>query len=440
MDPDTLGGEDAAWLHMESETSPMVVSGVLQLAARLGIEQLRPVVERLAQTPRLRAIVAEPTHAIGLPHWIPAPDVDLDYHLQHVQLDDGDEHSLRAFLGTAVATTLDPKRPLWRVFLVDRPGAGTTVLFRIHHAVADGFALLGLMLSACDPDPAVDDQLGRVRPAVAVPTLRGAAAALRHLVSVPSDDKTHLKNPLAGAKNVAWTKPIPLDIFRHVALATKASVNDVVVAVVSGALARQLRRRGEHTAALRVHAMVPVNLRPDTRTTAPDNHIGLVVLDLPVTIDDPIARVAAAEQRMRLLKASPEALVVHELLRVLGGGPRRLEDVVVSFFAQKTSLVLTNVPGPRIPLKLAGVPITRVIYWVPQAGRLGLGLSVISYAGSVTFGVLADAAVLERPEALATDLEHEIEALARAVASDERSEHLSPADARAAWLAKMEPI
>ena len=97
-------------------------------------------------------------------------------------------------------------------------------------------------------------------------------------------------------------------------------------------------------------------------------------------------------------------------------------------------------PGPRIPLKLAGVPITRVIYWVPQAGRLGLGLSVISYAGSVTFGVLADAAVLERPEALATDLEHEIEALARAVASDERSEHLSPADARAAWLAKMEPI
>ncbi|MBS2018842.1 MAG: wax ester/triacylglycerol synthase family O-acyltransferase [Deltaproteobacteria bacterium] len=438
---DTLGGEDAAWLHMESARSPMVVSGVLDFVERLPIERVRPIVERLAKIPRLRATVAEPPHGVGLPRWVPVEDVDLSYHLRHVDLDDGGEHALRTFLGAEVSATLDPSRPLWRITLVDRPGAGTALVFRIHHAVADGFALLGLMLSVCDPDPALEAQLGRVRPAVALPTIRGAAAAVSRLVLVPPDDPTHLKNPLSGDKGVAWTRPFRLDEIRRVAAATKASVNDVVVAVVAGALRRQLRRRGDHGPGVRVHAMLPVNLRRDTKTVAPGNHVGLVVLDLPVSIEDPIARVGAAEQRMRMLKSTPEAVVAHELLRALGGAPKKVEEVVVSFFAQKTSLVLTNVPGPRVRLKLAGVPISRVFFWVPQAGRLGLGLSVLSYAGDVTIGVIADHAVLERPESLVTDLEAELQTLVDEVSSTEgRGPSLSPSDARAAWRATLEQV
>jgi diacylglycerol O-acyltransferase len=111
---------------------------------------------------------------------------------------------------------------------------------------------------------------------------------------------------------------------------------------------------------------------------------------------------------MRRLKSSPEALVAKQLLRVMGWAPSLVEDLGVAFFAQKASLVLTNVPGPRERLTLAGLPVKRLLFWVPQSGRMGLGVSLFSYAGQVTVGVMADAQVLERPQGLVDDLATEL--------------------------------
>ena len=112
------------------------------------------------------------------------------------------------------------------------------------------------------------------------------------------------------------------------------------------------------------------------------------MLGLPVGIRDPLSRLAAVKQRMDRLKGSPEALATHGLLRAMGWAPRPVEDLGVWFFGTKASIVLTNVPGPRTPLKLAGEHVSRIMFWVPQSGRMGIGISIFSYAGTVTIGII----------------------------------------------------
>jgi WS/DGAT/MGAT family acyltransferase len=291
------------------------------------------------------------------------------------------------------------------VVLVDRPGAGTTILCRVHHAIADGFGLLGLLLSLCDAPP-----MQTARPA-SRSALFGAAKALLRLVMLPPDAKTVLKGELGREKRLAWTRPVALGDVKAAARASSATVNDVLVSVAAGALGRYLVRRGANTHGLEIHAMVPVNLRPADAPATLGNRFGLVVLGLPVGIADPRARVAAVKERMTALKQSPEAIVAHGLLGAMGFAPRPIEDLGVAFFGAKSSLVLTNVPGPKERLSFAGVPLRRILFWVPQSGPIGLGISILSYAGEVTVGVLADAELVPDPDALVSDLHAELSAL-----------------------------
>jgi hypothetical protein len=423
---DVLGAEDAAWLHMEETTNPMVVNAVLQLAEPLPFARALSLFERLASIPRFRASVVE-SPLPGRPSWRPAPSFDVTEHVERIGLGSGDDAKLRAFIGAAVSGGLDMRRPLWRAYLIDRPGAGTTILFRAHHSIADGFALLGVLLSLCD-DAGV---ASRAQPAPAPRPARrrmvfDAATALWRLVALPADPRTVLKGSLGLQKKVAWSEPLPLADVKATAHLVGATVNDVLVATAAGALGRYLARRGESTSGLEVRAMVPVNLRASVpAATTLGNRFGLVVLGLPVGIADPVARVAAVRQRMELLKATPEAPVTHALLRAMGSAPRLVEDLAVSFFATKTSLVLTNVPGPPAQLSLAGVPVSRIMFWVPQSGRMGLGVSILSYAGDVTIGVLSDAALVPDPDVLVADLHAEYAELERAARSPASTDRVS---------------
>lgn len=417
-----LGGEDAAWLHMEEATNPMVVTGVLQLAAPLPLERDRALVARLAAIPRFRARLA-PYRRLGLgpPVWREAADLDLDAQMAHVTLRSGDDAELRAFIGRAASALLPMDRPPWHATFVDRPGTGTTLLFRVHHALADGFALLSVLLSLCDD--ASDPRATAVTPPPppVARRLGGGARALLRLVSLPRDRATVLKGSLGTEKRVAWTMPLALADVKGVAHGMNVTVNDVLVAAAAGALGRYLARRGEDVAALELHAMVPVNLRRSDEPVTLGNRFGLVVLGLPMGIRDPRARVLAVRQRMQQLKGTPEAVVTAGLLRLMGRAPRKIEDLAVAFFGTKTSLVLTNVPGPRAPLSLAGVPVTGLMFWVPQSARMGLGISIMSYAGKVTMGILADASLVPDPEALVDDLHAEQAALFAGAAAESRA-------------------
>jgi hypothetical protein len=402
---DRLGGADAAWLHMEEPANPMVVNSLLELGGRLDFGLFQGIVERMVATaPRFRARVVEAPLGLGVPHWEPDPNFELSRHVERVVIDEG-EAALRSFIGDRLGTQLELSRPLWRFSVIERDHANTIVLCRIHHSIADGFALMGLLLSLCDEHAPA--RVAEVTHGFTPGSLPGQAASITRLVTLLPDPKTQLKRPLSGDKRVAWTRPIPLGEVKAVAHELSATVNDVLVAVVTGGLRSFLRSRGDVVE--QVRAMVPVNLRAlSGSTNGLGNRFGLVILGLPVGLGDPIARVFETSRRMARLKSSPEAVVTLAVLRAMGWAPRAVEDLGVAFFGSKCSLVLTNVPGPRERLHLCGVPLDRLMFWVPQSARMGLGVSIFSYANEVTIGVLSDAAVLPEPRVLVDALEAEL--------------------------------
>jgi WS/DGAT/MGAT family acyltransferase len=343
----------------------------------------------------------------------------LAHHVEHIALRSPTEAAWRALLSRLVSTPLDRRRPLWHVNLVDRPDAGTTIVFRVHHAIADGFSLLDVLGTLCD-----GRRIARQRPArAAQPRAHrplAAAGALERIVTLPDDPPTVLRTPLAGEKRVAWSAPLSLAELKQAARAARATVNDVLVATTAGALGRYLTSKGERRDGLELHALIPVNLRPPVSLAAPpENDFGLVIAGLPICMGDPMARIGAVKRRMNALKGSPEAKVTRAVLEALGRAPPSVEGRVAEFFGAKASLVLTNVPGPRVRLELAGIPISRMMFWVPAAAHLGLGISILSYAGDVTLGVLSDAAVVPDPEVLVADLETELAALLDEASGDQ---------------------
>ena len=241
----------------------------------------------------------------------------------------------------------------------------------------------------------------------------GAAGAYRlgRLVVLPPDPVTAFKGELGRRKRAAWSHPVPLDDFKAIGKAYGATVNDVLIAAATGALRRYLDKRGESTTGLAIRASVPVNLRPLDEAHRLGNSFGLVFLTLPVGIVDPVRRLRAIKKEMDELKRSPEALVAYGVLNVLGMAPVEVERLGLRFFGSKATAVLTNVPGPREALYLAGRKLEQVMFWVPQSGRLGLGISILSYAGGVMLGVATDEGLVPDPERIVAEFEKEFRAL-----------------------------
>ena len=211
-------------------------------------------------------------------------------------------------------------------------------------------------------------------------------------------------------KSVRWSVPLSLQAIRSAARAADATVNDLVLAALSAALRGHLVRAGGP--ARDVRAVLPVNLRAlDTAHIELGNCFGLVFLRLPVTVLDAASRIATVRRRTGALKRSATAPVALGILGVVGRAHRRVVHLVISVFSAKASLVVTNVPGPREPLHLGGRRVAGITAWPPQSGSLGVGVSVISYAGRIVLGIMSDDRVVPDPDALLSDLCAELEAL-----------------------------
>lgn len=178
--------------------------------------------------------------------------------------------------------------------------------------------------------------------------------------------------------------------------ATGATVNDLMTAAVTGGLRRYLEAHGEEPVDFR--ALVPVNLRGPREMGTLGNRFGLVFLDLPVSTVPMRLRLDAIRFRMEALRLSQEAPVSLDVLAAVGFSAQAVQDAVVRVISTKATAVLTNVPGPPIPLYLAGQPIETIMFWVPQSGRLGLGISILSYAGNVYVGLATDAGLVPEPD------------------------------------------
>jgi WS/DGAT/MGAT family acyltransferase len=231
-----------------------------------------------------------------------------------------------------------------------------------------------------------------------VATGAAGTGAFARLVARPNDPKTAFKGPLGVPKKVAWSEAVAVADVKAVGRALGGTVNDVLLSAMTGGLRRYLEGRGERTEGINVRAAMPVNLRPLERMADLGNHFGLIFLSLPVGIADPVARLAELGRRARALKRSAEPVVVYGILQLLGKVPHAVQRLVVRIFGAKTTAVMTNVPGPRQRLHLAGQRIRDIFFWVPQSGRVGIGISICSYVGHVRLGVITDAGLVPDPQ------------------------------------------
>jgi len=438
-----LSAVDAAWLRMEDPTNLMMVTGVLLFENRVDLGRLKSLIEeRLLNFARFRQRVEEPPLGIGLPQWVTDPHFHLDAHIHHIALPaPADKTALEAFVSDLLGTPLDFSKPLWQIHLVEH-AEGSAIVSRIHHAIADGIALIQVLLSLTDPTrrprkrqsppqstgaPDGGSYLLRAGGRLAQAgfglardpghALRmaglgaDAAATLARVALLPPDPPTALKGPLGVRKRAAWSDPISLAEVKAAGAHAGGTINDVLVTAAAGALRHYLVGRGEDVAGMDVRATVPVNLRPPEQADRLGNQFGVVFLALPLGIDGPRRRLAEIKRRMDELKSSLQPVVAFGALNAIGFLPSRLQPLPIQFFGSKASVVLTNVPGPREPLYMAGEPLKRAMFWVPQSGRLGLGISILTYAGEVLMGVASDVGLVPDPQTIVEGFHAELEEL-----------------------------
>ena len=412
---EALSRADLAWLNADEPTNHFVVTSLALFDGPLDIDRFRTVLSRrIGLHPRLTQVVAGRSNPVTGARWAPAPNFDLDAHIHRVALPSpGGKDELAAYAGDLVGRPIDLTRPLWESHLVEGAGGGGALVTRFHHALGDGQAMVKMLLSLTDAEvdgwsrpPARGRRTRRPR-RVAQPSSglvdlarRGidAAGTLARLTLLDADPITPFRGRLTMLKRVAWSEPMALHSVKRVAALTGTTVNDVIVSAVAGALAEYLRRHGSDTTGLRIRAMVPVNLRPADDSGMSGNRFSLVYLELPLGVTTPLERLMRVKIEMDRIKASAEPAVGWLLVRGLGLLPPALEHATSSFYADKASLVLTNVIGPREPIYLAGSRIRQMTFWEPESGGLGLGISIYSYAGEITVGAVSDRNLVANPE------------------------------------------
>ncbi len=232
------------------------------------------------------------------------------------------------------------------------------------------------------------------------------------LALMPDDSPTRLKGLPGSTKKVAWCPPLPLEEVKAVSKALNCSINDVLMSCVAGAIAQYLVDKGDEVAGKEIRAMVPVNLRPPGEAQKLGNHFGLAPVVLPLSMANPIERVYEVRRRMSALKGSMQPLLAFGLLAVAGLLIKPAQDALLQLFSKKTTAVMTNVPGPREKLKFCGAKLEESLFWVPQSGTVGLGVSILSYGGGVQFGVISDAKLCPDPQAIIDEFEPEFAKLA----------------------------
>ncbi len=447
-----LASVDLAWLRMDEPGNLMVINSVMMLEEPVPFEQYRDLIaSRVLALPRLHQRIARPTRAFGSPAWEPDPAFDLDYHIRLAPLERADQTSLQDLVSRLMGEPFDARRPLWQFHFVPHYEDGCAVVCRFHHCIGDGLAMLYILLMLTDGPPlvgrkpeekpsepsafdfvtrplsplvsftrSVEENVVREakeimgHPARALDMTRDltvSAGAAGKLLLMSSDPVTVFKGPLSAQKRAVWSQPIPIETLKEVARVTGAKINDVVLAAVAGALRRYLVSRKEPVEGLDLRAVVPVNLRPMEQASELGNRFGLVFVPLPIGIDDSLDRIFAVRNRTQEIKRSPEALLTLQILRMLGMTPSPLFETVVGLFGRRATAVMTNVIGPKEPLRMAGTKLKQVMFWVPCSGRLGMGVSIFSYSQSLWVGIATDASMVPDPQRIIAAFHDEMDAM-----------------------------
>jgi diacylglycerol O-acyltransferase len=434
---DRLTSIDASFLHQEGRSSHMHIGGVLIFdgPAPAFEDYLDHVRGRLHLVPRYRQKLATPPLQTGRPLWIDDPDFNLEYHVRHTALPaPGSEEQLLLLVSRLASQRLDRSKPLWEMWLVEGLSDDRfAVISKTHHALVDGISGVDLATVLFDfssegsADASRDDlepwephaepsgaslvlagARGMVRTAAGL-TARSLSAAAR-----PSSSAAVLRDAAEGIGELVWAAlnpapetPLNVEIgphrryvavrqrladYKEIKDALGGTVNDVVLTVVSGALADWLRSRGVQTRGLEMRALVPVSVRGAEHRGALGNQLTVMRGPLPVYIDDPVTRLRFVRHAMNGLKESKQAVGAATLTAMNDLAPPTIlaQASRLNFSTRLFNLLVTNVPGPQMPLYLLGRKLRDLfpIAFLPE--NHALAVAIMSYNGSLDFGLLAD--------------------------------------------------
>jgi len=431
-----MSGVDVSWLRMERPANPMAITCVMTFRSRLDAQRLRRAVrERFLAFPRF---MQRPVESAGIHYWETDPKFDLARHLHRVALPGaGGKRELQDLVSDLASTPLDPGHPMWEFHLIERyRGSGSALVARIHHCYADGVALMRVLLAlsngtAASPGDGTGtratgwlpwlEPLGEagakllqwsgafwqgyfellLRPGKALELAQTGAMFLieaAKLLTMSPEPGTRFRGEPGLSKRAAWSEPISLAQVKAIGKSLGCSVNDVLLAAVTGALRGYLASHRDAVEGLEIRAVVPVNLRAADSAEALGNQFGLVFLELPLGVANPLERLYAVHQRMIALRHSPQPMLLLGLLSFAGVAPRAVHEQLLQTLGSHATAVMTNVPGPQRRLRFAGVEIDEQMFWVPQSASIGMGVSLLSYAGHVQFGLMTDAGMVPDPE------------------------------------------
>ena len=452
---------DTAWLRMDNDVNLMMIVGVWLLTPAVTLEALRErIADKLLKYERFRQKTV--VDAMGA-MWVEDEHFDISRHVVpkslHAQDGETERHALQRLCGELATTPLDPRHPLWQFHLVEDYEGGSALVARIHHCIGDGIALISVMMSITDggTDPpkrrkkaaGTEEESDWLNDAVLKPLSELTAKAIgmysggkaraadilanpqqpllgsmdmartglqvvndvAALALMPDDSPTSLKGKPRGKKVVAWSEPISLEEVKTVGKGLGCTVNDVLLSCVAGAIGDYLLSQGQDPAGKEIRAMVPVNLRPLEKAWQLGNRFGLAPLVLPVGIANPVERVFAVRRRMSDMKGSYQPLLAFAVLSVSGLFIKPVQDAILGLFARKATAVMTNVPGPAVPLQFCGSTLRQNMFWVPSSGDIGMGVSILSYGGGVQFGLITDEQLCPEPQAIIDRFEPEFHKL-----------------------------
>ena len=448
MSVDRLSPLDDGFLLIERDVQQMHVGSALLFAgpAPSYDDLLAYMASRLHDVPRYRQRVQRVPFDLGRPVWVDDEFFNLTYHVRHTALPSpGGEEQLRTLGARIFSQRLDTSRPLWEMWLVEGlADGGWALLNKVHHAMIDGVSghdLLEVLLDTepgdgqipparvwlPQPPPSTRDLLSdaalvtvtrpvdTVKASVSVFTssqamqlAAGRAVGLARFGRKVARAESVLNGPIGPHRRWAWAHG-SLDEVKAVKNALGGTVNDVVLAAISGGYRAFLTERGEDVAGLTIRTMVPVSVRrPDQKGTL-GNQISAMFADLPVGVDDPVARLEAVTAQLEGLKRGGMALGVGSLIGAADFAPPMLVAVGSRVAARvpqrQVSTVTTNVPGPQQPLYLLGREMVDMVPYVPLGVEIRISIGIFSYSGQLTFGISADYDEVPDVDVLAAGIE-----------------------------------
>jgi diacylglycerol O-acyltransferase len=463
---DRLSAVDASFLTQETSSSHMHVGAILIFEGPPPdyADLVEHVGSRLDRVPRFRQKLAFPPLEAGRPLWVDDPNFNLEYHVRHSALPaPGSEEQLRRMAGRVFSQQLDRSKPLWELWLVQGLERKRFALVsKTHHAVVDGVAGVDISTVLFDtkpvPEPAEPDHdwVPRPEPSAAELVARGVrdaattplrlARGLGEAVEHPRPAVQRVAEAVEAVGEVVWAfadpaPDVPLNVeigphrrfiwvrseledFKRIKDALGGTVNDVVLAVVAGALRRWLQGRGVRTEGLELRALVPVSIRAGDERGQLGNRIAAMRGPLPVYVQDPVRRLEIARRAMDGLKQSNQALGAEVISRFNDFAPPTLlaQASRINFSTRLFNLIVTNVPGPQIPLYVLGRELEDVFPVAFLPARHGLAIAIMSYNGGMDFGLLADYDAIDDLDVIATAISDAIEELldAARLRADER--------------------